>query len=144
MFRERLLTKLTNLESPTLEKVGDRTLVISSVINYLTRLLNTRRGTVSIDPSYGLADMANLAGTFSQGSSYDITNSIIEQIELYEPRLMSPRLEPINESKEIITLGYVLYGRVDFGINTKSIEDCKMKLRINSAGKISIEALNEF
>lgn len=35
-----------------------------SIMRHLTLLLNTRKGSVPIDPDYGLSDMNNIAGHF--------------------------------------------------------------------------------
>ena len=143
MFTLRLLGRLTELEAPNSNISLEKT-YINSIVSHLSGLLNTRRGSVGIDSYYGMFDMANLAGTFSQGMVPTILEETLKQIVLYEPRLRNPKIQQMTEEREVITLKFLLTGEIDFGNDTPFYRECKFFLRINSAGKFSIEPNNEF
>jgi type VI secretion system protein len=139
----RLLERLTWLEASTL-KISPEEAYVNSVCDHLKGLLNTRRGSVGIDRMYGMFDMANLAGTFSQGMIPAILEDIVKQILWFEPRLRNPKIRQISEEKEVITLKFLLTGDIDIGTNASLVKECKFFLRVNSAGKFSIEPHYEF
>ena len=143
MFTLRLLGRLTELEAPN-SKLSIEKTYIHSIVNHLSGLLNTRRGSVGVDSNYGMFDMANLAGTFSQGTVPTILEETLKQIVLYEPRLRNPKIQQITEEQEVITLKFLLTGEIDFGNDMPFYRDCKFFLRINSAGKYSVEPIYEF
>jgi type VI secretion system protein len=68
--------------------------VLDSVLRHLTRLLNTRRGMVPLDPEFGVADLSNRGNGVL--APQDIEAQIRSLVLRYEPRLRDPRvhLEP--------------------------------------------------
>ena len=51
-------------------------ILMQSVMAHLARLLNTRRGSVQLDPLFGVPDFTNLAGGTGVGSARDIQEEI--------------------------------------------------------------------
>jgi type VI secretion system protein len=64
-------------------------LLIQSVIDHLTRLLNTRRGSIHHLPDYGLPDISGVYRNMPE-SVQELEYAMQETIEEYEPRLMKP------------------------------------------------------
>lgn len=113
---------------------------MESIKRHLSKLLNVRRGSVPIDPDYGMSDMCNIAGSFAYGSVSDIQRDILIQVETYEKRFLNPRIMQLTESREVITLKFQLIGQIDIGSGSSSnLKDFSMFLRINSAGQIRLE-----
>lgn len=141
MIKERLLERLTREESPKLsDRRSHEELVMESIKRHLSKLLNVRRGSVPIDPDYGMSDMCNIAGSFAYGSVSDIQRDILIQVETYEKRFLNPRIMQLTESREVITLKFQLIGQIDIGSGSSSnLKDFSMFLRINSAGQIRLE-----
>lgn len=68
-------------------KVGfDDSIVVASVMNHLTKMLNVRHGSVEILADYGLPDFNGLMSQFPRAIS-EIRREIQNCIEKYEPRL---------------------------------------------------------
>ncbi|MFY9347732.1 MAG: type VI secretion system baseplate subunit TssE [Orrella sp.] len=110
-----------------------------SIMRHLTLLLNTRKGSVPIDPDYGLSDMNNIAGSFSSGTSEDICLEIIQQINRYEPRLLNPKISSVTEGNDIISLKYELNAHIIGSQVVAANDSFSMYLRINSAGRVRLE-----
>jgi type VI secretion system protein len=115
-------------------------LVKASIERYLSRLLNVRRGSVPVDVEYGLLDMSNIAGSFAVGYVSDIQREILVQIDRYEKRLLHPTIQQVVEDRQVITLKFVLTGKIDFSVSsTPVIKELSMFLLIDSAGKVIVE-----
>lgn len=140
LIQERLLERLTSQEAPRL--LAGRlptSIVISSIVNHLNGLLNTRRGSVQIDRAYGMPDLSNIAGSFAVGYSEMIQAEVLEQVVRYETRLLSPQIAPVDETKEVITLKYELLGYVETDSDVRKPNRLSLYLRVNSAGRIAAE-----
>jgi|AntAceMinimDraft_6_1070360.scaffolds.fasta_scaffold49105_2 type VI secretion system protein len=140
MFQSCLLDRLLQTVNPrSIAGIPQAVAAKQSIIRHLTRLLNTRKGSVPIDPNYGLSDMNNIAGSFSFGTSEDICVEIIQQINHYEPRLCDPKMTSVNETHEIITLKFELNTQI-VGYQGRAGNDrFLMHLWINSAGRVRLE-----
>ena len=141
MIKERLLERLTRQESPTpSDRRSPEDLVKASIQRHLSRLLNVRRGSVPIDPEYGMPDMSNIAGSFAVGYVSDIQRDVLLQIDRHEKRLTRPTIQQVIEEREVITLKFVLTGQIDVGASAgAAMKEFSMFLRINSAGQVSLE-----
>ncbi|NLY28301.1 MAG: type VI secretion system baseplate subunit TssE [Alcaligenaceae bacterium] len=144
MHKIRLLERLSALEDPGLTDGAppDRQLR-ESVVQHLRRLLNTRAGSVPIDPGYGMPDMSNIAGSFALGTTEFLSEALIRQVSRYEPRLTDPRIEVEKENRDVITLRFALSGYVASGRGEAKKEPLAMTLRINATGQVFIEARND-
>jgi type VI secretion system protein len=141
MVESRLLERILHTAYPYLiTGVASDTLLKQSISRHLTRLLNTRQGSVPIDSKYGLTDMNNIAGSLAMGTSEEICEQIIWQIRQYEPRLQNPVITSIKEENQIVTLKFELSAQIARDDKQLSGDIFSMYLRINSAGRIQIEA----
>lgn len=141
MVKERLLERLSRQEMPNpYDRRSFEDLVKASIERYLSRLLNVRRGSVPVDVEYGLLDMSNIAGSFAVGYVSDIQREILVQIDRYEKRLLHPTIQQVVEDRQVITLKFVLTGKIDFSVSsTPVIKELSMFLLIDSAGKVIVE-----
>jgi type VI secretion system protein len=64
-----------------------------SLLRHLTAMLNTRRGNVPIAPDYGIADLTDLGGKFTEEGIGDLEAELARVILRYEPRLSAVRVE---------------------------------------------------
>lgn len=144
MIKERLFERLTRAELPLgHEKRSAEDLAKASIIRHISKLLNTRCGWVPIDMNYGMADLCNLAGSFSVGSVSTIQQDILLQIDAYESRFVNVKIEQRIEDHDVITLKFLLTGQIDLGQNSESVlKDFSLWLRMNAAGQIKLEVAN--
>jgi type VI secretion system protein len=64
MRERRLLERIANWSEADAERTSQTQvdILVRSVNDHLSRLLNTRQGSVPIDPHFGVPDFTNLAG----------------------------------------------------------------------------------
>ena len=108
--------------------------LVRSICNYLLRLLNTRQGSVPIDPLFGVPDLTNVAGGLSSGVTADIEEELRRVISQYEPRLLNPRVTSAARGTEVLSLSFSLSGMVD--VNHQLIP-LQLSTRLDGNGKLS-------
>jgi len=139
MRERRLLERIASWEAG--EESESRTnqtqvdVLVRSVMSHLTRLLNTRQGSVQIDPLFGVPDFTNLAGTTAMGSTREIEEEIRRMVLRYEPRIKSPRVTLNREETDVLSIRFSLEGALD-------VDDREIPLRISTTvganGRVSI------
>lgn len=124
MKERRLLERIASWEAG--EEGGVRTsqaqvdVLVRSVMNHLTRLLNTRQGSVQIDPLFGVPDFTNFAGT-----TREIEEEIRRMVLRYEPRIKSPRVTLNPEQTDVLSIRFTLDGALE-------VDDREIPLRIST------------
>ncbi|HCP78697.1 MAG: type VI secretion system baseplate subunit TssE [Pusillimonas sp.] len=142
MYKISLLERLSALEEPLLVvgRTAERQLR-DSIVGHLRKLLNTRAGSVPIDPNYGLPDMSNIAGSFALGTTESLSESIIRQVVRYEKRLLNPKIAVEEEKRDVITLRFELSGQVASAQDGDDVlQPFAMIIRINSSGQVFVES----
>lgn len=139
MSRERLFERLIQTEMPV-EVISPLDQLKRSIFRHLTGLLNTRKGSVPEDADYGIPDLCNVAGSFAAGTSESIISSIMLAMSRYEPRLINPVMKSHEETKDVISLRYLVSGSVS--LTEQKLERISFFLKINSAGRISLEGID--
>lgn len=136
MKERRLLERIASWEAG--EERTNQTqvdLLVRSVMNHLTRLLNTRQGSVPIDPLFGVPDFTNLAATTAMGSTRDIEEEIRRMVLRYEPRIKSPRVTLNREETDVLSIRFALEGALE-------VDDREIPLRISTTvganGRVNI------
>ncbi len=134
----RLLERIAALETGQIQTQATRAQVlVVSIREHLQRILNTRRGSVPLDPEFGVPDFTNLAGSFSSGSTREIIDSITRMIERNEPRLKAPKVQVSEQGSEVLSLSFSLEGLVQ-------VDDHELPIRlatsISSSGRVSLQA----
>ncbi len=110
-------------------------LLVRSVMDHLARLLNTRRGSVMIDPLFGVPDFTNLAGGIAGGSTRDIEEEIRRMVARYEPRLKSPKIGLDQAGSDVLSIRFTLDGVLE--VNDRDIP-LSIATTIAASGKIEL------
>lgn len=115
---------------PTDQRADDEVL-IHSVMDHLTRLFNTRRGSVPHLPDYGLPDVVEIY----QGIPYTVEylkQCILENIQKYEPRLICHSIIPSIRPGVWAILQFRITGIL------KSGQSVEIRTLFNSDGKAQL------
>src|SRR5690606_30498601 len=103
MNERRLLERLSGLGAEDrLGQIPRAEILVNSILDHLQRILNTRQGSVPIDPNFGVPDFTNLAGSFSSGTSEQIMLDMARMIQQYEPRLRQPQIAFATNQDEVL------------------------------------------
>jgi len=111
-------------------------ILMQSVMAHLARLLNTRRGSVQLDPLFGVPDFTNLAGGTGVGSTRDIQEEIERMVSKYEPRIKSPRVTLDHDHSDMQALRFMLNGMID--VDDREIP-LSLSTTVGASGKISLK-----
>lgn len=91
MKEKRLLERIGALQvGSERSHLTQAEVLLDSLMAHLSRILNTRQGSVPIDPDFGVPDFTNLAGSFATGETAQIIEHMTRMVARYEPRLKSP------------------------------------------------------
>ena len=136
MRERRLLERIANW------KAGDeRTnqtqvdILVRSVMDHLTRMLNTRQGSVQIDPLFGVPDFTNLAGGMAAGSTREIEEEIRRMVLRYEPRIKSPKVTLNRELTDVLSIRFALEGSLE--VDNRDIP-LQISTTVGASGKVNI------
>jgi type VI secretion system protein len=91
----RLLKRIKRWEQAEVVSASDVDVdeVIESLRDDLEKLLNTRRGTVLVDPGFGLPDFTHLMNGYAVPDVEQIERELLQQVRRYETRLASVELD---------------------------------------------------
>ncbi len=110
-------------------------ILVTSVMDHLRRLLNTRQGSVLLDPKFGVPDFTNTAGGLTAGSLSDIEEEIRRMVLKYEPRIKSPKVTVSRESTDVLSIQFGLQGRLE--VDDREIP-LQLSTTIGANGKVQI------
>lgn len=85
----RLLKRIRGWEVAEVISASEADLdeVLEALRDDLEKLFNTRRGTVLIDPDYGLPDFTHLMNGYAAPDVEEIERGLLQQVRQYETRL---------------------------------------------------------
>ena len=89
------------------EAIPDRRRLLQSVVSNLNRLFNTRRGSISHLPDYGLPDLLTVYRDAPR-SVDELRSAIRKSIETYEPRLKRVRIRQRNTEAYTMRLVFIV------------------------------------
>jgi type VI secretion system protein len=136
MNERRLLERISSLDPD--DDAGRTTRVetlVSSILGHLQRILNTRQGSVPVDPDFGVPDFTNLAGSFSTGTTDQIIQDMGRMIQRYEPRLRRPNVAFAATQEEVLSLAFSISGTVN--VDDREIP-VRLASHVASNGKVSL------
>lgn len=110
--------------------------LVRSVSDHLRRLLNTRQGSVPLDPQFGVPDFTNLAGALSGGSFSEIESEICRMVSRYEPRLKSPKVTVNPQNSDVLAIQFSLEGQLE--VDQKAIP-LRLETVIGASGRVDIQ-----
>lgn len=138
MREQRLLERIASLETGNTHGNATRAqIMVWSIQEHLQRILNTRQGSVPIDPDFGVPDFTNLAGSFTQGFTNDIIKDMTRMVKRYEPRLKNPVITIEEPDTEVLSLSFALQGVI--AVDNREIP-IRMATRVSASGRVTLTA----
>ena len=136
MLRERLLERIAHFEEMKEQRVKATADVTHSIRIHLGQLLNTRQGSVSISPDYGVPDMTNVPGDSIQEIRQNIEQILQQVVQKYEPRLAKIRMTMDQDDKNSFALRFrleaVLSEQEDVTVTFETVVSTDGHVGINS------------
>jgi type VI secretion system protein len=109
--------------------------LVQSIMKHLSCLLNTRQGSVQLDPKFGVPDFTNIAGGLANGSVSDVEDELCRMVKKYEPRISSPKISLTPDTSDLLSLKFELEGILD--VDDRSIP-LHLATVVGASGKVSI------
>lgn len=81
---------------------------ISSILNYLQKILNTRQGSVQIAEDFGIPDFTNIPGSQLSEMAIIMEKDIVSVLKKYEPRLKNVQVTFEADQYDILTVSFRL------------------------------------
>jgi type VI secretion system protein len=135
MLQPRLLERIQALEDPDRnEQQSPAMQQVNSIISHLSRLLNTRQGSVAIAPDYGVPDMTNIPGDSILDTRERIERVIGDVVRKYEPRLKNIRLIMQSDENEKFTLKF----RLEANLAEKDDVPVVFETVVSTEGRITV------
>jgi len=136
MKEQRLLERIASLGDGRARSHQTHVeVLIESIRAHLQRILNTRQGSVPIDPDFGVPDFTNLAGSSIAGTSQEVAASITRMVARYEPRLKSVRVLLAESDSEVLSLSFTLEGSIEV---SDKIIPIRLATRVSASGRIAL------
>ena len=111
--KERLLERIRIMEeNPERRLDVDPGTVVNSVLEHLVRVLNTKKGSVEIDPEFGVPDLTNMSSSFSSESIPELEEAIKSVIVNYEPRLKDVSVHFQTQQDDLLALRFSIAAKL--------------------------------
>ncbi len=136
-MRERLLKRLRRWsieEQVDINEIAPAELA-DSVSADLELLLNTRRGTVLIDPEMGLPDLTRFINGYSQPDIDDLRHDIQQLVRRFEPRLASIDVSYVGDQGRTRQLAFSLNAQL---VMDKQRQPFTVRIAMNENGSTSV------
>ncbi len=105
------------MDGTSIEDVPHNNRYILSIRDHLSRLFNTRKGSISHLPEYGLPDISTIYSRMPQGVRV-LQNSIKMTIQKYESRMKNITVIPIESDNPFILI-FLISGQLTGGSTAK-------------------------
>ncbi len=130
-----LLERLSNPRpgAPRTARQDERQLV-ATILDHLTRMLNTRRGNAPVAPDYGIPDLADLVHSFPEATR-TMEQAIRATIEKYEPRLSNVRVRYSGTEEDVFSIHFDITAVLAPSGSGRSVS---FETMVGSSGKVSI------
>lgn len=136
MRERRLLERISGWEQGLARtNLTSTETLVASVMEHLSRILNTRQGSVQLDPHFGVPDFTNMAGGLEGGSTSDIEDEIQRMVSRYEPRIRSPKVKLQREGSDLMSIRFSLEGTL--AANDRDIP-LRLSTTVNSDGRVTV------
>lgn len=133
----RFLEKLQNMQKK--KKLPDDELanaVVKSVIGYVGKILNTRRGSTVLGNDFGIPDFTGMGVSFSADDIPHLENEIATFIERCEPRLKQVSVTFSPDKHAHFQMQFLLSANLDLGIN--DYLPVHFTTKIEPSGKVQV------
>ncbi|OYO27929.1 type VI secretion system baseplate subunit TssE [Janthinobacterium sp. PC23-8] len=138
MRERRLLERIAHWHDGHADERSSQTevdILLRSVTEHLGCLLNTRQGSVQIDPLFGVPDFTNLAGGTGTGSVSSIVEEIRRMVIRYEPRIKSPRVTLNEEHSDVLSISFSLEGMLEVD---QHVIPLRISTTVGANGKVKV------
>jgi len=136
MNEQRLLERIASLGDGRARSHQTHVeVLIESIRAHLTRILNTRQGSVPIDPDFGVPDFTNLAGSSIAGNTQEVAASITRMVARYEPRLKAVQVQLADAGSEVLSLSFTLEASIQVSDKTIPI---RLATRVSASGRVAL------
>ncbi len=134
-YERSLIERISSKTPETCSIEFNEAKVVESILNNVTKILNTRQGSVPTRPDYGLPDFNDLAKRFPNAIE-EIKTSIRECLEKYEPRLTNLKVDHVLSENKVLDLRYDVKAQI---VLNGDKPDIWFETILDSAGKVSIK-----
>ncbi|MBR3663726.1 MAG: type VI secretion system baseplate subunit TssE [Desulfovibrio sp.] len=110
--------------------------VLNSVTDYVSKILNTRKGSTVIDEDFGIPDFTSAGLAFSQEDMPRVEAEIAAFIERCEPRLKNVEVHFTPDTGTPLQMVFSLTGELRFGGN--EIFPVHLVTRVDPLGKVTV------
>jgi type VI secretion system protein len=138
MNERRLLERLTYWESGS-TRTGHAQLetLKESVVKYLIRILNTRSGSVQIDPLFGVPDFTNIgSGGLEDGALKNIELEMSRMLNRYERRIDDVSVQVNRERSTAFGFVFDIVFKVKLD---QDVSNVKLEATVAGNGQIDIK-----
>lgn len=122
-------------ENPERRLDVDSGTVVNSVLEHLIRVLNTKKGSVDIDPEFGVPDLTNLSSSFSSEAIPGLEASIQSVIANYEPRLKDVSVRFRAEQDDLLALRFSISAKL---VTDEKGEPVFFETIVDSDGQVKV------
>ncbi len=115
-MEQALFESLTGqfLDGTPLDAVSGKNRMTKSIIDHLTRMFNTRTGSISHLEDYGLPDISEIYRKMPEGME-ELIKAVKKTIEKYEPRLKNVKVVRLDDDLKDARLVFILSGELKKG-----------------------------
>lgn len=115
---------------------NDTNEVLRSVMGYVSKLLNTRRGSSVLDEEFGIPDFTGFGVSYGRDDIPRVEKEISSFIERCEPRLRDVKITYSPDPAEPFSINFLLEAKLL--LTGTEVLPVKMTTRINSSGRVSV------
>lgn len=129
-----LLQRIINPHRTARTDIGE---LRDSVILHLKKLLNTRQGSVPIQPEYGMPDLSEFINLFPE-SITKMQATIASVIEKFEPRLKSVRVDYKENPDDVLNIKFEITAQLVVPDRDQQ-SSCYFETTVGTSGHIEIK-----
>ena len=141
MSNTRLLKRIKQWEQKTNESIDsiDSDLLIDTILQDLSDLFNTRKGSVLMDANYGIEDFTSLMSTMAPPEIEQLCQSFNYACNHYEQRLQQTVVEYEFRESDMGMIRFVCLAKLNFSEQSKTV---KFYILLQGNGSVGIEIAN--
>ena len=113
----------------------DEERVVQSVIEYVSKILNTRRGSTVLNENFGIPDFTNNGEGFSRDDIPMMETEIAEFISRYEPRLKNIQVSFLDDPASPLQIAFTMNAELYM---TKDTMPIHLVTRMDPLGKVTV------
>ena len=110
--------------------------VLRSVMGYVSKLLNTRRGSSVLDEEFGIPDFTGFGVSYGREDIPRVEKEISIFIERCEPRLRDVKVTYSPDPTEPFSINFILEAKLL--LSGTDVLPVKMMTHINSSGRVVV------